>query len=146
MPEAMSAIPLQDALEACSEAWAQQAAAMLRSGEAHASSSLVKYADLMDTLRVRLEIKRNQATAGNRNVICLRDAMATIVAWWDAHSDEQVLYDHVSTESDVAFILWRSEVTGTVLAGFETRDATRLTPERGKEFWGPDWQAPFTGL
>lgn len=89
---------------------------------------------------MRLRIKSDQAAAGNRNIIHLRDALATTIAWWDAHVHEQIIYDAVSTDSDVTFIFWRSSITGLVLAGFETRDASRLTVERGKDFWGSDWQ------
>jgi hypothetical protein len=50
--------------------------------------------------------------------IAIRDALARIVDWWDAHANEQVVYDSVPTNSDVAFIFWRSAMTGAVLAGF----------------------------
>lgn len=142
----MSAISLEDALEASDGLAAQRAAAMLRVGTARASTSVAKYADLVETLRVRLKIKRDQAAAGNQNIIELRDALAKVVAWWDAHPDQSLLYESISTDSEVAFLFWRNAETGVLLAGFETRDARKLTIEGGKEFWGPDWHHPSTDI
>jgi hypothetical protein len=64
----MPAVSLEDALETCPDEVAKRAAAMLRSGEAHASSPVVKYGDLIRTLRIRLQIKCDQARASNQNV------------------------------------------------------------------------------
>ena len=142
----MSALHLQDALDGSSLPAAQRAAQLLRSGEAQATTRSVAYDDLIDTLRVRRSIKRDQTAAGETNVVKFRVALETIVAWWDTNPRELVLYDDLSTSSAVSFVFWRQATTGLVLAGFETRDATKLTEAEGKRFWGAGWHPPSSDI
>jgi hypothetical protein len=146
MPETpLSATALVDALANSTQPAAQRAAEMLRLGQVQATTTSVEYGDLIGTLRARRDIKRTQAASGERNVVALRDALEAIIGWWDANPKELVLYDSLTTDSAVSFIFWRQAATGIVLAGFETRDATKLSENEGRAFWGPDWRPPYTG-
>jgi hypothetical protein len=142
----LSALHLQDALADSELPAAQLAAQLLRAGEARATTQSVSYDDLISTLRVRRDIKRDQAASGEPNVVKLRDALEVIVEWWDANPHEHVLYDDVSSGSAVCFLFWRQATTGIVLAGFETRDATKLTEAEGRRFWGAGWRPPYSGI
>jgi hypothetical protein len=142
----MSATQLQDALEASAVPAAQLAAGMLRSGEARASTRTVSYGELFVTLRVRRDIKRDQAESLEPNVVALRDALEAVVSWWEANPEEALFYDNITTDSAVSFVFWRRVSDGVVLAGFESRDARKLTEDDGKAFWGPNWRPPYSGI
>jgi hypothetical protein len=43
---------------------------------------------------------------------------------------------------DVSFLLWLGAETYEFIAGYESRDATKITFARGKEFFGADWEPP----
>jgi len=102
-------------------------------------------------LRARANIKRDQAaTACSREsrsrFELMGSAISRVIDWWDSNRSISLRHVCLAAEPDVCFVLWFRIDNETFLAGFESRNATKLTLERGKAFFGNDWTQPDPGL
>ncbi len=101
--------------------------------------------DSLRILRVRLDIQndalaRAKSSSTRERRALMASALARAVNWWSAHPAEGVRYVCLSFPPDVSFLLWFDQTTGEFISGFESRDGTKLTYARGKEFFGSDWE------
>jgi hypothetical protein len=106
---------------------------------------LASHPDLAPTLRTRLDIKRMQiaravSVESKARFETIAGAISHFLEWWDLNPTIPVRYISMSMDPDACFIVWLRSDTEEFLDGFESRDATRLSYARGKEFFGRDWE------
>jgi hypothetical protein len=105
------------------------------------------YEGSAQVLRARANIKRGQADAAcspesRSRYELMGSAISHVVDWWDNNQSTPLRYVCLEAEPDACFILWFRADDGAYLDGFESRRASKLTFERGKAFFGNDWNPP----
>jgi hypothetical protein len=106
---------------------------------------IVSFEALAPTLRTRNELKQMQferavSASSKSRFKAMGAAISAVLEWWEHHRDVSLRYTCLTAPPDISFVLWSRNDDGTIVGGFESRDATRLTYERGKEFFGDDWE------
>ncbi|MGQ0799435.1 MAG: hypothetical protein ACT4NL_04890 [Pseudomarimonas sp.] len=123
-------------------------ALLLRGRREHATIDFCGEAtlsELFSTLEVRGEIKRGQveraqAEASRWRLEQMHSAIQSVVIWWRENPEVKLWQVGVSLPPDVCFVLWFRHDTAEFLGGFESRNQLVLSYQRGKEFFGGDWE------
>ena len=137
---------LVQALTACVLPVSQRALELNKQGSLRLTTSARRsFQDVRTLLRDRLAVKvmqlgRARAEASRARLQTMHDAIALVVAWGERSPDMLLQIESLAASPDVHFVFWRRADTGEIISGFETRAATRLSRERGKEFFGADWE------
>jgi hypothetical protein len=109
------------------------------------SDCIASFDTLAPTLRTRAKLKQMQleravSASSKHRFEVMGAAISAVLEWWDHHGDVALRYTCLTAPPDVAFIVWSRSDNGAIVGGFESRDATRLAYERGKAFFGDDWE------
>ena len=103
----------------------------------------IGYAEAVEVLSNRASVKATQRAAAHSEVSrsrlqTIETAIASIVSWWGLHPDLPVKHVNLQAAPDIVFVLWFRADNGALVAGFESRDATKLTAQRASDFYGED--------
>ena len=117
----------------------------LRSELVVSVDDVFNHASLAQILRIRSRLKRGQIErardpASRRRLEVMGSAITRVADWWDAHPHVSLRQTSLAMPPDVGFVLWFRNDTREFLDGFETRNASKLSYERGKAFFGDDWE------
>jgi hypothetical protein len=129
---------------------ARVAEPLVRAGQLNSEVSGRMGDDGVRVLRSRINVKDAQIEAiedpvERARLVDIRDALRAAVTWIDVHPSGRLRIESLCGEPDLIFTFYRNDVSGEIISGFESRDARRLTLERGRAFWGSSWRPPRSG-
>ena len=127
---------------------AKTAESLLRSGHLIPDVSGSLNLDGIAVLRTRVRVKvaqlaQSQDVTERSRLTEIHAALVLAISWLDQDSTRRLHVEVLHGEPDLSFIFYRSDVSGEIISGFESRDSRKLTPERGREFWGSSWRPPL---
>jgi hypothetical protein len=127
---------------------AKTAESLLSSGHLTSDVSSLLDREGIAVMRTRVRVKvtqlaRSQDATERSRLTEIHAALLLAISWIDQDSTRRLRVEVLHGEPDLAFIIYRNDMSGEIISGFESRNSRTLTLERGREFWGSSWRPPL---